>query len=70
MEKHTGVYGVHTCKPSTREAEQDGGEFEVSQVSKQKQQTLKSKSVKEFSQIWDFLSFLRRYLPFCVLPKA
>lgn len=69
MEKHAGVYGVHTWKPSAQEAEQDDGEFEVSQVSKQKQ-TLKSKSVREFSQIWDFLSSLRRYLPFCVLPKA
>ena len=50
---------VHTCKPSTQEAEQDDGKFEVSQVSKQKQQTLKS--VKEFSQIWGFLSFLGHY---------
>lgn len=24
MEKHAGEYGVHTCKPSAQEAEQDG----------------------------------------------
>lgn len=56
---------LHTCKPSTQEVEQDDGKFEVSQVSKQ--QTLKS--IKEFSQIWDFLSFLRTY-SLCDLPKA